>query len=47
MLILKYDCYFKFDKLDLIKDLKYEGKARREFHKKFSSDSFRNSKRQK
>ena len=37
-----YKC-FKFDTLDLVRDLKYDRETGREFYQEFSSDSARDS----
>ena len=41
-----YNC-FKFETLDLIQDIKYDREIGREFYKELSSDSARDSKREK
>ena len=45
--MIETNCYFELDKLDLIKDLKYDGKIRREFYKESSGHCARDSKRAK
>ena len=42
----EFNC-FKFDTLDLPKEVKYEREVKREFCKKFSSDSIKDRKRKK
>ena len=39
--------YITFDTLDLVKEVKYEREIKREFYKKFSSDSIEDLKRKK
>ena len=39
--------YFKFDTLDLVKEVKYEREIGREFYQEPGSDSARDSKREK
>ena len=39
--------FIKFDTLDLVKEVKYEREIKREFYKKFSSDSIEDLKRKK
>ena len=42
----KFNC-FKFDTLDLVKEVKHESEIKREFYKKFSNDSIEDLKRKK
>jgi len=39
--------YFKFDTLDLVKEVKYQREIKREFYKRFSKDTIEDLKRKK